>query len=40
MDETSFGHLRNLISLYADDADAVDDEMLTPAFAPATPSPE
>lgn len=40
MDETSFGHLRNLIRLYADDADAVDDEMLTPAFAPATPSPK
>jgi hypothetical protein len=34
MDETSFGHLRNLVRLYAEDADAVDDELRTPAFAP------
>lgn len=32
MDETSFSHLRNLVRLYADDADAVDEELRTPAF--------
>ncbi|NCD24399.1 MAG: PilZ domain-containing protein [Deltaproteobacteria bacterium] len=34
MDEVSFGHLRNLVRLYAEDADAVDDELRTPAFGP------
>lgn len=33
MDETSFAHLRNLVRLYAEDADTVDDELRTPAFA-------
>ncbi len=33
MDETSFAHLRNLVRLYAEDADAVDDELRTPAFS-------
>lgn len=33
MDETSFTHLRNLVRLYAEDADAVDDELRTPAFS-------
>lgn len=40
MDETSFAHLRNLVRLYADDADMVDDEMLTPAFVAPGHSPE
>lgn len=33
MDEASFGHLRNLVRLYAEDADAVDDELRAPAFS-------
>lgn len=32
MDETSFAHLRNLVRLYADDADSVDEELKIPAF--------
>lgn len=32
MDEVSFGHLRNLIRLYAEDADLVDEELRRPAF--------
>lgn len=34
MDEASFAHLRNLVRLYADDADAVDNELRMPAFIP------
>jgi hypothetical protein len=41
MDESSFGHLRNLVRLYAEDADQVDDELRNPAFSPQeTPFPE
>lgn len=40
MDETSFVHLRNLVRLYAEDADMVDEEMLTPAFTAPSRSPE
>lgn len=40
MDEESFAHLRNLIRIYSEDADAVDDELLIPAFAPEEPSPK
>ena len=32
MDEVSFGHLRNLVRLYAEDADTVDHELRIPAF--------
>jgi len=32
MDEASFAHLRNLVRLYADDADLVDQELRHPAF--------
>ena len=32
MDETSFSHLRNLVRLYAEDADLVDEELRRPAF--------
>ncbi len=32
MDENSFGHLRNLVRLYAEDADQVDEELRRPAF--------
>jgi len=35
MDEASFGHLRNLVRLYAEDADLVDEELRHPAFNPA-----
>ena len=34
MDEASFAHLRNLVRLYADDADLVDQELRHPAFKP------
>lgn len=34
MDESSFAHLRNVVRLYADDADAVDEELRKPAFTP------
>jgi hypothetical protein len=34
MDETSFAHLRNLVRLYAEDADLVDEELRRPAFTP------
>lgn len=41
MDETSFVHLRNLVRLYAEDADQVDEELRTPAFTPREkPFPE
>ena len=41
MDETSFAHLRNLVRLYAEDADLVDEELRHPAFTPeGGPSPE
>jgi len=41
MDETSFGHLRNLVRLYAEDADVVDEELRRPAFKPEEePFPE
>lgn len=41
MDEASFGHLRNLVRLYAEDADIVDEELRVPAFTPAPePLPE
>jgi hypothetical protein len=41
MDETSFAHLRNLVRLYAEDADLVDEELRRPAFTPeGVPSPE
>jgi hypothetical protein len=41
MDETSFGHLRNLVRLYAEDADQVDEELRRPAFTPeGGPFPE
>ena len=33
MDQASFTHLRNLVRLYAVDADLVDEELLTSAFA-------
>lgn len=33
MDESSFAHLRNLVRLYADDADLVDEELRSPAFS-------
>ncbi|NLW81897.1 MAG: PilZ domain-containing protein [Desulfovibrionales bacterium] len=33
MDQASFTHLRNLVRLYAADADLVDEELLTSAFA-------
>lgn len=32
MDSESFGHLYNLVRLYAEDADAIEEELLTPAF--------
>jgi len=32
MDETSFNYLHNLVRFYSEDADKVDEEMLTPAF--------
>lgn len=32
MDTESFAHLRNLVRLYAEDADVVDDELSNPAF--------
>lgn len=34
MDEASFAHLRNLVRLYAEDADLVDQELRHPAFTP------
>jgi hypothetical protein len=34
MDEESFAHLRNLVRLYAEDADVVDEELRHPAFKP------
>ncbi len=37
MDEVSFAHLRNLVRLYAEDADEVDDELRSPAFIPQEP---
>lgn len=41
MDEASFAHLRNLVRLYADDADLVDQELRHPAFKPEDgPFPE
>ena len=41
MDETSFAHLRNLVRLYAEDADLVDEELRRPAFtAEGEPFPE
>ncbi|NLY40398.1 MAG: PilZ domain-containing protein [Desulfovibrionales bacterium] len=36
MDEISFNHLRNLVRLYAEDADVVDDELRIPAFSAMT----
>lgn len=36
MDESSFFHLRNIVRYHADDPDAVDRELSTPAFAPLT----
>lgn len=33
MDENSFRHLRNLVRLYAEDADVVDEELGVPAFS-------
>ena len=33
MDSESFGHLYNLVRLYAEDADAIEKELLTPAFS-------
>lgn len=33
MDEDSFRHLRNLVRLYAEDADMVDEELGVPAFS-------
>ena len=32
MDSESFRHLYNLVRLYAEDADAIEKELLTPAF--------
>ncbi len=32
LEEKDFAHLRNLVRLYAEDADQVDDELRTPAF--------
>lgn len=32
MDETSFAHLRNVVRLYAEDADVIDSELSNPAF--------
>ena len=32
MDELSFHHLREIVRLYADDADEIDHELATPAF--------
>lgn len=32
MDEEAFGHLRQLVRLHASDADAIDREMVVPAF--------
>lgn len=40
MDETSFAHLRNLVRLYAEDADMVDDELRSPAFTVQERFPE
>ena len=41
MDETSFSHLRNLVRLYAEDADVVDEDLRRPAFTPeGGPFPE
>lgn len=41
MDEASFAHLRNLVRLYAEDADLVDQELRRPAFTPEDePFPE
>jgi hypothetical protein len=41
MDEASFAHLRNLVRLYAEDADLVDQELRHPAFTPEDePFPE
>lgn len=41
MDEASFAHLRNLVRLYAEDADLVDEELRSPAFTPqGEPFPE
>lgn len=34
MDEAAFFHLRNLVRLHADDPDAIDRELATPAFTP------
>lgn len=40
MDTESFAHLRNLVRLYAEDADAVDNELSNPAFMAIDDLPE
>ena len=34
MDEAAFFHLRNLVRYHAEDPDAIDSELATPAFTP------